>query len=602
MNSQPAALEYEVSVEDAVAHLFRVTLRFEAKDANQQLRLPNWIPGSYMIREFARHIVLFEAFDDQCNPIEFKKTNKSCWQLSNVPGKVIVSYLVYAWDLSVRGAHLDQLHGFFNGTSLFLEPCGLAHLPCKLSIIRPSQDFADSWQVATSMSPFGILDKGFGVYRCKDYDELIDHPVEMGRLKIVEFEVAGIPHELVIQGYPEKELHLIDLDRIKTDLAKVCAKQIEFFGSLPSCVDKYVFLVTVLPQGYGGLEHRSSTALHCSQSDLITKRQESNTEDYLNFLTLCSHEYFHTWNIKQIKPAAFLPYNLESESYTQQLWVFEGFTSYYEDRMAYLAGVISEEEYLKLLSQVITRVERGKGRELQSVAESSFDAWTRFYMQDQNAPNAIVSYYAKGKLIAMCLDLSLRELSNNQHSLDDVVKYMWQYFGKPGKGLSEGELDSILQSEFGLELEQTIKPWVYATAPLPLAELLARAGVELSWQAVDSYKNLSADKKSSEVNLGATVKQNPVGAEIVSVYHGSNAHLAGLATGDCVIAVNERRVDAGNIESVIASYSQGDLITINAFRRDQLMALSLELKAAEKNTCTLKKNENTENLLIKWLL
>lgn len=602
MSKKQATLHYEVTVEDAVAHLFRVTLTFEALIEGQILSLPNWIPGSYMIRDFSRHIVSFESFDEHGSPIKHSKIEKSSWKLDNQPGDIKVSYLVYAWDLSVRGAHLDQTHGFFNGTSLFLEPEGLSELPCKLTIVKPDGDFAKSWRLASSLTESKVSEDGFGDYVCENYDELIDHPVEMGRLTMVDFDVAGTPHQLVIQGYPEQQIRFIDLDRIKNDLSRICHKQVEFFGELPSCVKKYVFLVTVLPQGYGGLEHRSSTALHCSQADLITIKQKEHTDDYLNFLTLCSHEYFHTWNVKQIKPKAFLPYRLKSESYTRQLWIFEGFTSYYEDRLAYLAGVINDSEYLKLVSQVITRVERGKGQELQSVAESSFDAWTRFYMQDQNAPNAIVSYYSKGKLIALCLDLAIREQWSNKKSLDDVLKLMWELYGKRGVGLEEGELETILRKEFSIDIEQTVNDWVYDTARLPLAEFLEKAGIELSWHSVSSYKKLTTNDDEAEVNLGATVKAHVTGAEIVSVYHGSNAHLAGLSTGDCVIAVNHRKVDANNIESVIAGYSVGDEVIFHTFRREELMTMSVTLTAADKNTCMLSKVVESKKYTINWLI
>jgi predicted metalloprotease with PDZ domain len=594
-------MEYRVEVEDASAHLFRVTLILSNAQKNQLFRLPNWIPGSYMIRDFARHIVDFKAYDAEQNIIQFNKVDKSTWQLHNQEGSLKIIYSVYAWDLSVRGAHLDQTHAFFNGTSLFLEPVGFADSPCELIVEKPQDAFASAWSVATSMTPVSISEQGFGRYSCVNYDELIDHPFEIGHILRVDFQVLGVPHELVFQGISPEESKLIDFERIKRDVAKLCGAAVQLFGELPRCVNKYVFLITVLPQGYGGLEHRSSTALHCSQFDLILKKQKKKTDEYINFLTLCCHEYFHTWNVKQIKPAVFSPYDLQSENYTQQLWIFEGFTSYYEDRLAYLSGVITEEEYLKLLAQVTSRVERGRGQLFQSVAESSFDAWTRFYMQDQNAPNAIVSYYTKGKLIALCLDLTLRQISANQYSLDDVMIYLWEHFGKVGRGLKEGELERILNNTFNLDLDATLYSWVYDKSQLPLKALLYKAGIEVVWRSVKSYKTLTSHEDETEVNLGATVKPHSLGAEIVTVYHGSNAHAAGLSTGDCVVAVNHRRVDASSIESVICRYSPGDLITFHAFRYDRLMNFTVELKQAEKNTCHLNKCDNKDSISIYWL-
>jgi predicted metalloprotease with PDZ domain len=595
-------MKYKVEIDDPAAHLFKVSLIMSNANSNQVFRLPDWIPGSYMIRDFARHIIDFNAYDECENPISFKKLDKSTWQLKNTSGFLILVYRVYAWDLSVRGAHLDQTHAFFNGTSLFLMPLGFENEPCELEVVKPDGVYAKEWTLATSMMPIVVSDQGFGSFRSEHYQELIDHPFEMGRLYQVDFKVRNVPHQLVFQGLSDEEIRLIDFDRIQTDMEMICQTVIDFFTELPDCVKKYLFLVTVLPDGYGGLEHQSSTALHCSISDLILKGQKEKTDGYINFLTLCSHEYFHTWNVKQIKPAVFNPYRLNSESYTQQLWIFEGFTSYYEDRLAYLAGVITEQEYLKLLAQVITRVERGRGKALQSVAESSFDAWTRFYKQDSNAPNAIVSYYTKGKLIALCLDLHLRLESGNQVSLDQVMKHLWTHYGKTGKGLQEGELETILQDRFNLNLDTTVEQWVYGRSALPLEPLLNKAGVTIGWRSVSSYKSLVAAEDEVEVNLGATVKSHPLGAEIVTVFHGSNAHRAGLSTGDCVIAVNQRRVDASSIESCISRYSVGDKISFHLFRYDRLFCFSVELVAAEKNTCHLQRSDNGGSTAINWLI
>ena len=357
----------------------------------------------------------------------------------------------------------------------------------------------------------------------------------------------------------------------------------------------------MLGNGYGGLEHRSSTALHCSRQDLPTANMTKMTDDYIGFLTLCSHEYFHTWNIKQIKPEAFMPYGLQSESYTQQLWIFEGFTSYYEDRVAYMSGVIDQKQYLQLVSEIVTRVHRGSGRLLQSAAESSFDAWTRFYKQDQNAPNAIVSYYAKGKLIALCLDILIRQASNNKHCLDHVMQYLWNNYGVKQIGLKEQALEQIITDEFGLDLKQFFNDAVYSTKELPLENCLKLAGVNLEWYTTSSYKNMTAKEPGSDVNLAATVKSNPLGAELVSVYHGGTAHLAGLSTGDIVIAIDGIKVDAASIESCISQYKVADEITIHAFRRDELMVHNVKLPPAEKNTCQLIASDSLESAQVKWL-
>ncbi len=592
-------LHFEVWIADAVAHLFKVRLTISCARENQRLSLPQWIPGSYMIRHFARHIIELNAQDEQGKNLPIEKLNGHQWRLNNQAGKITLEYQVYAWDLSVRGAHLDQTHGFFNGTSLFLEPEGFSDVRCVLTLHQPEMPFAKNWRVATSMPAANSINKpdeyGFGEFECEDYQALIDHPVEMGELTIEAFDVKGIPHEIAFYGR-----HNADTKRIVNDLIPICERQIELFGKLPDCVDKYVFLVTVLGDGYGGLEHRSSTALHCSRKDLPQVGESEVSDDYINFLTLCSHEYFHTWNIKQIKPAQFLPYDLSKETYTQQLWIFEGFTSYYEDRLVYQAGVIDREQYLKCLAQVITRVHRGKGRTLQSAAESSFDAWTRFYMQDQNAPNAIVSYYAKGKLIALCLDLLIREQTGNEQSLDHVMQLLWRNYGAVQKGLNEKELEKILRNEFKLELDGFIQSAVYSTDELPLDELLSKAGVKLSWNTVSRYKELVSSESKTDVNLGALIKPHPSGAEVNVVYHDSNAYRAGLSTGDVIIAVNGLKVDASNLESMIASLQPEQECTIHSFRRDELMVSNFVLTTARPDTCSLSVNSDSTPA-IEWL-
>ncbi|WP_144394349.1 M61 family metallopeptidase [Pleionea sediminis] len=604
-NNQNDVMKYQVWIEDAAAHLFRVRLELDSARESQVFSLPQWIPGSYMIRNFARHIVQFKAYDAANQSIDYKKISGSTWQLKNTSRDVILEYQVYAWDLSVRGAHLDQTHAFFNGTSLFLFPEGMEESECELSIHKPKENFANDWVIATSMTPSGdatqhekpIKDSNVSTWDffAEDYQELIDHPVEMADLTIELFDVLGVPHQLAIYGK-----HKADTQRIVADLKLICERQIQIFGELPNCVDKYVFLVTVLGNGYGGLEHRSSTALHCSRKDLPSQEDKSLSDNYINFLTLCSHEYFHTWNVKQIKPASFLPYDLSQETYTEQLWIFEGITSYYEDRITYEAGVINEEQYLKLIAQVITRVYRGAGRLTQSVAESSFDAWTRFYLQGENAPNAIVSYYTKGKLIALCLDLIIRQQTGNKQSLENVMQYLWQSYGSVHKGLEETELESLLKSEFKLELAEFIQQAVYSTEDLPLENLLKEAGVQLTWHTVQDYKNLTTDKDEAKVNLGALVKSHSMGAELSVVYHDSNAHLAGLSAGDIVIAIDGIKVDASSIDSRFSEYNPGDEVSVHSFRRDELMERKITLKAADKNTCSLKK-ESVEKPSIIWL-
>src|SRR5581483_4613820 len=334
------------------------------------------------------------------------------------------------------GAHLDTTHAFFNGPSVFLKVEGREDDPCEVEILPPKGARYRSWRVATAMRRKDAGPNGFGTYRADNYDELIDHPVEIGAFTLPAFRACGVPHGVALTGR-----HRADMDRLCRDLKVLCETQIRFFGE-PAPMDRYLFLVTAVGEGYGGLEHRSSTALLCSRDDLPQKGVAEVTNGYRTFLGLASHEYFHTWNVKRIRPAAFSPYDLNRESYTTLLWAFEGITSYYDDLLLVRSGLITRDAYLELLGKAVTSVLRAPGRLKQTVEESSFDAWIKYYRQDENAPNAMVSYYVKGGLVALCLDLLIRSETQGRRSLDRVMRALWKRYGQKGVGIPEDGIES----------------------------------------------------------------------------------------------------------------------------------------------------------------
>jgi len=359
-------IQYTVNLYNPHAHIFKVTLEIAKPDtAGQVLSLPAWIPGSYMIRDFAKNIISIKAQSNN-QQVSIEKLDKSTWKVEEVDAPILIEYEVYAWDLSVRSAHFDMTHAFFNGTSLFLMPHGFEEELCSVIIEPPANENYSQWKVATSLKNKDIDALGFGTYQANNYDDLIDHPVEIGTHSEFEFIVEKTVHKMAFTG-----IHRANAERLKQDITKICQTHCTMFGELPK-IDEYLFLTMVTGDGYGGLEHRSSTSLMCSRDDLplLTEPDEPN-EKYRNFLGLCSHEYFHTWNIKRIKPEVFSPYDLTTESYTRQLWAFEGITSYYDELALVRSKVISVESYLELIGQTITRVLRGKGRFNQSIAESS---------------------------------------------------------------------------------------------------------------------------------------------------------------------------------------------------------------------------------------
>ncbi|HWJ95501.1 MAG TPA: M61 family metallopeptidase [Telluria sp.] len=570
---QPA-IQYTIVPRDLAGHLFDVTVTVASPDPEGQVfALPAWIPGSYMIREFARNIVRIRA-ESGGEAVALAKVDKHTWKAAPADGPLSVHYEVYAWDLSVRAAHLDQTHGFFNGTSVYLRVVGQEEVPHQVDIQRPGDPAARTWRVATSLPELGAKRYGFGTYIAANYDELIDHPVEMGDFALATFKAHGIPHDIVVTG----RVPNLDMARLQADLKAICEAQIAFFEprTKKAPMDRYVFMTMAVGDGYGGLEHRASTALICSRADLPcigTPRNGEPNEGYLKFLGLCSHEYFHTWNVKRIKPAVFAPYDLQVENYTPLLWLFEGFTSYYDDLMLVRAGIIGEQTYFKLLSKTIGSVLRGSGRTKQSVAESSFDAWSKYYRQDENAANAIISYYTKGSLIALMFDLTIRAKTGGKKTLDDVMLALWQRYGRDfypsvGRGVTEDEVEAIFEEASGVRLRGLFDRYVRGTEDLPLAKLYTQFGIKLA-----------DERKNSKPSLDAGIGRDALGAKLSNVHEGGPAHQAGLSAGDILIAVDGLRVNGNpcNLDALLSRYRVGDTVTMHVFRRDELMSFDVKL-------------------------
>lgn len=596
-------LQYSIIPSNPEAHIFTVSLTINNPDpSGQKLRMPAWIPGSYMIRDFARTIITLSACSGE-RTLNTTKLDKSTWQVEACDTSLTIQYEVYAWDLSVRSAHLDTTHGFFNGTSVFMEVIGQADKSCLVEILPPEGENYKKWKVATSMSQLDAELHNFGTYYANDYDELVDHPVELGNFTLATFYVADTPHDIVLTGK-----HNADMKRLCDDLEKICRTHINMFGELPK-MERYVFLVMVVGDGYGGLEHRSSTALLCSRNDLPLTNQQEISEEYRTFLGLCSHEYFHTWNVKRIKPEAYLPYDLSQETYTRQLWAFEGITSYYDDLGLVRSGVISRESYLELLGQTMTRVYRGEGRLKQSAAESSFDTWTKFYKQDESAPNNIVSYYTKGALIALALDLAIRQATSHQSSLDTVMQRLWQEHGKPMIGVPEAHIEQMSSEIAGIDLSNFFQRYLYNTDDIPFDELMGQVGIQWQLQPTTNLDDKGGkfidDIDKTLTWIGARIANESTGAKLVHVLDNGPAQKAGLAAGDIIIAINNIRTSKQNIDKLLAPYSINDRLLIHAFRRDELMQFELTLEKAPLSTCAMKLQESPDesqlHALNNWL-
>ncbi|MDH3714867.1 MAG: PDZ domain-containing protein [Gammaproteobacteria bacterium] len=582
----PEGIVYRLRLERPQAHLFSVSLEIATPAAAGQIvSLPAWIPGSYMIRDFARNVVGISAHSDG-ESVAITKLDKQTWRCAACQGPLRIDYEVYANDLSVRGAHFDNTRAFFNGTSVFLKVHGQEQAG---HVVELDGCECATWEVATTMQALDAQPWGFGTYHAADYDELIDHPTEIGTFRRIDFSARGVPHTLVLTGHAA-----YDEARLGAALARVCEQHIDMFGT-PAPMQRYLFLALVLDDGYGGLEHRASSSLHVARDSLPLTETAAHDERYVEFLGLVSHEYFHTWNVKRIKPAAFVPFDLSRETYTQLLWAFEGVTSYYDDLALARCGLIDRSEYLKLLARVISRVHRGAGRLRQSVAESSFDAWTKFYKQDENAPNAIVSYYAKGALVALALDLKLRLITTGRHSLDDLMRTLWKDYRETGAGIGENDIQRIAEELAGESLSEFFALAVHGTQDLPLAELLADFGVEMQWYAAqneDDKGGAWCDEPGVRHSLGLRLRDEGGRCLITHVLEGGAAQAGGLSAGDQLLALHGLRITADNYRKRLERLPRDAPIQATVFRRDELLQLSVIVRLRSDDTCALRITAN----------
>ena len=591
-------IRYQISSQNPASHYFDVAIHIDRPDpAGQRLRLPNWIPGSYMIRDFARNLLELRARDEK-ESLPIRQIDKSNWQVSAKSGALVIEYKVYAKDLSVRAAHLDHTHGYYNGSSVFLEVVGHADRPCEVLIEKPPAEICSGWRLATSLKRKQAEPFDFGLYEALDYDDLIDHPVEMGEFTRIDFEACGVPHDIILTGRFE-----CDEARLAADLGKICEHHIRFFGE-PAPMDYYQFQVMVVGDGYGGLEHRASTSLIASRDSLPKPGQDKVDDDYREFLGLCSHEYFHTWNVKRIRPEVYRPYDLQREVYTDLLWAFEGITSYYDDLALVRSGLIGAESYLELLGQTMTRVQRGLGRSRQSAAESSFNAWTKFYKQDENAANAIVSYYAKGCLIAACIDLKMRDLSAGRKSLDDVMRRLWRDFVEHDQGVASDRIQQLVCELAGADLGSFLDGLIYGTGDLPLGGLLEATGIDVTRRAASNLQDKGGKEVSDalpRVDFGAMLKAGESGIAIQRVSEAGSAQTAGLAAGDEIIAVDGIKLDLGKLEKKIQRAQPGDRWWVHAFRRDELHLVEVVLQPAAEDSFVLKLKDPRTDQSRAWL-
>jgi predicted metalloprotease with PDZ domain len=587
-------ITYTIAAPHPQNHLFEVTLTItHPLPEGQLLQLPAWIPGSYLIRDFARHIVDIRA-ECEGQVTYLQKKDKSTWQVGKVAGVLTVYYRVYAYDLSVRGAYLDTTRGFFNGSSVCLAVVGQEAQRCEIILNKPIGKAYQHWKVATTLPRLQDKQDGFGTYYAGNYDELIDHPVELGVFNSATFRACDVLHEVVIAGR-----HTVDYPRLLQDIEKICTYQIRFFGE-PAPFKSYVFLIMVTGSEYGGLEHRNSAALMCRRDDLPQPRQKCVTEGYHQLLGLISHEYFHAWNVKRMKPQAFAPYTLNQENYTRLLWAFEGITSYYDELTLVRTGLISVQAYLNSLSKMISSVLYPPGSAVQSLEEASFDAWIKYYRQNENSPNSLVSYYSKGAVVALLLDATIRQETAGVLSLDTVMQALWQRYGKDfattGQGIAESAWEKLAQEITGVDLQAFFTQTLRQTKALPLQQTLAYLGIEyqerMAAHAEDKGGEWQKQTQPAPIGLGIKYKADAIGVCITHVLTDSPAEAAGLAPGDVLLAMEGIQITPAKLEKALALYESEQTITFHLFRRDELMKVAVKLFHYCRPVCALRMKKN----------
>ena len=566
-----STIRYTVSMPQPETHLFHVEVAVSGlAQPVHDFVMPSWTPGSYLIREFARHVQEFQALDASGTPLPWHKLNKNTWRVESGAPDLTLRYKVYANELTVRTSHLDTSHGYFNGANLFVYLDGQRGHPVELRIVPAHSD----WKVATGL-PATPADYGVGnggsvgprpsetgglryAFRADDYDHLIDCPVEISNHRLLRFEVEGVLHRIAVWGHGNE-----DPERLRADTQAVVQVARDIFGGLP--YDNYLFILHLTERRGGGLEHRNSS------TNAVSRWSFRKPADYERAIALLAHEFFHTWNVKRILPASFQDFEYRWETYTRLLWVMEGFTTYYELVLLVRAGLITPERMLAILGERILRLLQTPGRHFQSAESASFDAWIKFYRPDENTQNTTVSYYLKGSLIAMLLDLEIRERTGSQRSLDDVLVKTYRDYTLHQRGITDDEFQAVCEEVAGGSLQAFFDEYVRGVAELPFETYLAKAGLAMTF----GYKGDEYGERAA--GLGVRVKDEDGHTLVQTVFADGPAYHADISPGDEIIAIDGYRVGKETIGDRLGDRQIGERVTVTCFRRDELRSVEITL-------------------------
>ena len=535
--AETAPIHYRVAMPQPESHLFEVTLQVKNYTLPfLDLHFPVWTPGSYLVREYARNLQDFAAVAGDV-PLSASKISKNHWQVAT-PGvaDLTISYRIFANELSVRTNHLDATHGYFNGAALFFRLPELSSQPIQVTIVPPYPD----WQVTTALPSLQKY-----TFVAADFDTLVDSPFEIGCHQLYDFEVLGVPHQLAVWGQGN-----FDPTCAIADIAKIIQVEAQMFGGLP--YDRYLFLLHLTNQGYGGLEHKNCCSLIYSRFGFRSR------DKYDRFMQLVAHEFFHLWNIKRIRPKGLEVFDYDRENYTPSLWFSEGTTSYYDLLIPLRAGIYNAKSFLQELSKEITRFQTTPGRLVQPLSESSFDAWIKLYRPDANSGNSQMSYYLKGEMVSLLLDLLIRDRHQNQRSLNDVMLYMWQQFGKSEIGFTPAQLQFAISQVAEIDLSDFFRRYIDGIEELPFNEYLEPFGLQLTAE------------HDEEPFLGVKVNTES-GRELIKfVEFASPAQVAGIDAGDELLAIDGIRVTPNGLSDRLKDYKPNDTIQVTVFHQDEL--------------------------------
>lgn len=550
------SIHHKLSMPEPETHYFHVeTTLTDFDESSIVMSLPVWTPGSYLVREFSRHINRVRATDENGNQLNVDKIRKNKWQITTDKAKKItIKYEVYAFELTVRTSFLDRTHGYLNGTSVFMYPEGHMDMKGLLTIV-PHESF-EKITTALPISAEGEQSDNSTTFVFENYDQLVDSPIEIGNQETFSFDAAGVKHHVAMYGPGN-----YDVERLKRDMARIIEAATAVFGENPN--KEYWFIIHNTNVGSGGLEHKTSTTLNVN-------RWTYSGGDYLGFLSLVAHEYFHLWNVKRLRPKSLVDYNYDDENYTDLLWVMEGFTSYYDELLLRRAGFYSEDDYLRRFKSTLNWVESSAGNRVQPVAHASYDAWIKAYRPNENSRNTTISYYSKGSLVAVTIDAIIIESSKGKKSLDDFMQVLYKkYYKDDNTGMTPEQFQETLEEFVGKDLDQFFNDYVYGTKTIPYKEYFASLGLSIE------------QTQENKVALGASLSQSGGELTVRSVTSDSPAEKGGLSPNDEIIAFNGFRVSERELQDFLNTLNVGDPFNLIISRDRQLMTLDIEMGLIE---------------------